>query len=177
MLLLNYNTTVRLHKKGIHLSRRKINIYFKTSSGNFLQWLGGFMRRTIERSILKINNVLSEQLFDIKSIFADLQSKAKELQGDDLNNIIAQIDDLILLHVTFNDEIEKVIAADEKLQFPELKVTCSLLKETIEVQFNILRAIKRYNNKPSQQASVLATEASKRSAISLHTIMNGRKAA
>ncbi|MBO9632267.1 MAG: hypothetical protein J7578_04060 [Chitinophagaceae bacterium] len=175
MLLLDYDTTVRHQFEDLHKSRRKINFFFNNPLGSISQWINTLIQKLIEKAIAQINDRLTTQLFHSKGILADLQSKATELQGKDFNTFIRKIDDLIIQHVSFTHEIEVIIEADKRSKFPQILLTDSLLKEIIEVQYDILRILKRYNNNSSRETSELAVESSKRSLISLQTTANGRR--
>lgn len=175
MITLDYNSTFRHQIEDVNKSRRKINFFFNKPLTIIGQWMKTLLKNLTQKAIIKINLRLTSQLLSSKGLLADLQSKADYFQGKDLSAFINQVDNLILQHISFNDDIEKIIEADNQELFPEIKTTDSLLKETIEVQYDILRILKRFHKKSTKETSDLAIESSRRSLISLETIVNGRR--
>ncbi len=172
MLLLDYHTTVRHQLEDVYKCRRKIKPFFNKNWVR--QWLDTLIQRSIDKAIAQVNERLTTQLFNSKGILVDLQAKADEFQEKDFSTLIHQVGGLIKQNVIFIHEIEIITEADKRGQFPNLNSTDSLLNRIIEVQYDILRIIKRYNKKSSQETSDLAKECSKRSISSLKTIIKDR---
>jgi hypothetical protein len=175
MITLDYNTTVEHQFGDVNKSRKKINFFFNNSLDSVRKWFKGITRGFINKSISNINTRLTSQLLNSKGILSDLQGRVKSPSGEDFTALIKRMDDLIILHISFKEEVERIIDADKKIQFPDILVTNALLEETIEVQYDILRLLKRYNQKSSIETSSLASESNERSLISLETATNERR--
>jgi len=131
-------------------------------------------RYFVKRAIRKINIFLPSQLLKAKGILADLESKENQLKGRDFSEIIDDMNGIIDLNV----KMHHVITSDFKeisKEIPDFITWGSILEETIEIHYNILRLLKRQTKKNSIETTPMAVDSSKRSLTSLERAAYDRR--
>lgn len=173
MLVIDYNIAAINQYEAVNANRKKIKLFFgRIFSFSLSTWLTSF----IKKKLVTINAIQTSDLLYSKGMLADLEKKQAQLQGQDLSKLIGHIGKLLNQNILFNDVMEKLIREDVSNKFEELRSISSVTIESIEVQYDIVRLLKKNNKKNPIEASPLASESNDRSLNSLETASYERRA-
>jgi len=141
-------------------------------SGRRLDFWGHFPFSKANNIIGNLNNtIFIPQLLITKGLLADLQSRYDETDSAEVSKVIPLIDDLIALTAKLHTKINCLSNKNPEAQ--ELLLTDSVLTETLENLYDILRILKRANVKKPALNNQLGKAASDISLYSLQKVIDG----
>ena len=171
MLLQEYSTVLTYQSVCVDKTRKQIDSYFNN------RFIIAFNRTSsIKRKLGRLTSFFIEQLLASKGLIAVVEEKLDKLKGKDLSEIITDTDKLIKVYINLNDTLESIMTQEEGIQaeFPSLIIHQSILTDTIDNLYLILRMLKRQNIRKNIETSQFAIDSSMYSVNSLKTVLNGR---
>ena len=173
MLVIDYNNAAISQYEAVNANRKQVNLFFgRIFSFSLSTWLTSF----IKKKLVTVNAIQTSDLLYSKGMLVDLEKKQAQLQGQNLSKLIGHIDKLLNQNILFNDVMEKLIKEEDvSNRFEELRSIISVTRESIEVQYDILRFLKKNNKKNPIETSPLASESNGRSLNSLETASYERR--
>lgn len=165
---IDYSSLIReqssLVERGIH----RVNFFIRIKLPFFL--ILSFANWTIK----KMNNRLSMQLLLSKGALANLKEDFENLKGQDLSPLITDLNELNILNIDFNTHIEKALNEGLGNYIKGITNTKNLLEETIEVQYDLIRLLKKANKIVPMQTSDVAKSISAHSFDNMQKVNYGR---
>jgi hypothetical protein len=144
-------------------------------NNQYFSILGSFSSYFVKRRTRKLNTSLTGLFLESKGILAELKENIGKIEDKTIKEVIVKSDSIISKYSVFRASIEVLIEGDKENKYPEFKNTLSIITETLAIQFDILRLLKRYSKKSHTQTSAETLESNRRSLNSLESIMNGHR--
>jgi hypothetical protein len=165
---IDYNDLIREQSSFVERSIRNIRFYINI-------WIPRFLYTTLAKWLIKrLNTRLSKQLLISKGVLSTLVEDLQQFKGKDLSNLIEPLDKLNILNIDFHDFVSKALKRQVAKNIPGLHNTEKLLAETIEIQYDIIRLLKRANKVIPINTSELAKSISAHSFENLQKLNYGR---
>jgi hypothetical protein len=162
LLVQQYDALLRQQYHDASRRARKISRFFKPD----FQYVYTFF---LGRPVKKANISLIGQLMSSKGLLADVEKKAVDLNEVDLKDIIGMIDHIIKINITLRETVsERLKTLGQK--FPDISSWDSILEETIDNFYAVLRILKRHHHTTPITTSTLAKDSSKCSLTSLEMV-------
>ncbi len=171
MHLQEYDNVLIYQSKCVDRTRQKIDSYFSNN------WEYSTRNDSLEGKILAISSFFIQQLLSSKGLVATIKESVDLIKGKDLSKTIADTDKYIKVYIHLKDTLDGLILRGNEEHFPELLIQQSVIGETIDNLYHLLRMLKRQNIKKNIETSQIAKDSSRHSVNSLETVLHGRSSA
>ena len=129
---------------------------------------------SLEKKINLLSAYFFDQLLYSKRLKTSIHENIEQLKGRDLSKAIFDTGNFIGINIRLQDTIDSFMSKNSQEQFSELSLLHSVIGDTIDNLYNLLRMLKRQNIKKNIETSQFAIDSSAHSVNSLETVLNGR---
>lgn len=160
---IDYSSLIREQSSLVERCIHRVNFFIRIKLPVFL------ILSFANWAIKKMNSRLSTQLLVSKGALANLKEDFADLKGQNLSDLITDLNELNILNIDFHTHIEKALNEGLGNYIKGINNTKNLLEETIEIQYDLVRLLKKANKIVPMQTSDVAKS------ISAHSFDNLQK--